>query len=164
MPIVAAQSLLHSAQIEPYTHWTFGALRRVCRHLDVLLLDATLPIVLMAQPRIKEDWDATLLEVAPACRAILYHPSNTRTRRFVFSVAHELGHHVMGHPPDPPAWAERQADQFAAALLMPECEMREFYRRGWTVGQIARAKGVSVTSVEIRMKELRHERATTHRI
>lgn len=158
MPANAAHTLLQSAKIEPYTHWTLAALRRVCRHLGLQLTNAALVMPLVDGMTLEElcgpDWDACLAELRPGRRGILYHPGNTRSRRFVFSVAHEVGHHVLGHPCDPPAWAESQANEFARHLLMPSQEMQEFHRRGWGPSQIARAKGVSVAAVEVRLKRL----------
>lgn len=137
-------------------------MRRACRHLGVRLIDATLPMVLMpSRPGALLDstWDAMLLRWCDLS-AILYHPAHVRTKRFVFSVAHELGHFVLDHPPgclngsECPEWAERQANEFARHLLLPCHEMREYRRRGYTPSQIAHAKGVSVAAVEVRLARM----------
>ena len=79
--------------------------------------------------------------------------------RFRFSIAHELGHILLNHEPlkhiferRSPA-IERQADSFAAELLLPE----QFLRgdcADYTVKELAARYRVSRQSLEFRLKDL----------
>ncbi len=98
--------------------------------------------------------------------AIEYNRSESLVRQR-FTVAHELGHYALGHkssPRDTPANfntavadnAERQANQFAAELLMPAREVRIVITSGRfaDVRELAQAFGVSQTAMAWRMKDL----------
>ena len=99
------------------------------------------------------------------------HPPNRQR----FSIAHELGHLFlhMGYMVDPKKWAsvgtymdsamyrfghseeESEADEFAAAFLMPRDEFRKIafaylYENAFQLQPIADHFGVSVISVKIR--------------
>ena len=97
---------------------------------------------------------------------ITYKSSESKVRQR-FTVAHELGHHVMGHDErdrdtperfsmgyhDP---AEVDANRFAAHLLMPEQIVHAMIRvRGiHSVEEPARLFGVSRAAMRFRPKEL----------
>lgn len=108
------------------------------------LLDATLP--LMQAPPVNLGVICRWLGIevyAQPCRAfgalfllregrgVLLVNSSLPQGRARFSIAHELGHLLLGHNPlgrigeprDPDQ--ERQADRFASELLMPESLLRE---------------------------------------
>ena len=54
---------------------------------------------------------------------ILYNDTIENRGRANFTVAHELGHVYLNHTEETPR-AQREADRFAAALLMPEAVIR----------------------------------------
>ncbi|SFD85159.1 protein of unknown function [Thiohalospira halophila DSM 15071] len=90
-------------------------------------------------------------------------------RRFI--TAHELGHHVLGHASsketvfrdDPSHFSshatdprEREANQFAAEVLMPELAIRYFIQeKGITdLAELARKMQVSQVAMKYRLKNL----------
>jgi len=94
------------------------------------------------------------------------HPRN----RQAFTMAHELYHHYearrgawSGRPmfdaePRPETWPEiheeRQANRFAAALLMPDCAVKDMVSAELSPAQMARRFGVSVEAMDIRLQKL----------
>ena len=80
--------------------------------------------------------------------------------RFRFSIAHELGHILLNHEPIKNIYehrksaAERQADSFAAELLLPEqllrCDCAEY-----TLPELAERYKVSRQSLEFQLSNLR---------
>ncbi len=81
-----------------------------------------------------------------------------------FTVAHELGHHVLGHTNSPRDAGnfyssgdpkERQANRFAAELLMPEAFVRHYYSSGFaSVASLAQLFGVSKDAMGYRLINL----------
>ncbi len=69
--------------------------------------------------------------------------------------------------PRPETWPEiheeRQANRFAAALLMPEGPIRNMIAQGMDIGRMAWHCGVSIEAMEIRLKELRFLGKVTRR-
>ncbi|NNG59811.1 helix-turn-helix domain-containing protein [Sphingomonas paucimobilis] len=59
--------------------------------------------------------------------------------RYRFTLAHELGHMLFHHLPEDDGLMERQADEFAAAFLMPAQEIRPYLGRP-SLSQLGRAK------------------------
>ena len=100
---------------------------------------------------------------------IVINPSLPRTR-LLFTLAHELGHFLMhrwyqpsffctriyGQSTDP---KERQANVFAAELLMPLDKIKHFAKLGLDIKKTARCMGVSEEALKYRIKELRQRRA-----
>ena len=80
--------------------------------------------------------------------------------RFRFSIAHELGHIVLNHEPLKHIFerrkpdAERQADSFAAELLLPERLLRGDCA-DYTVPELAARYKVSRSSLEFQLSNLR---------
>ena len=84
-----------------------------------------------------------------------------------FTVAHELGHHIMGHKTRPRDRSKQytkedfdpdevEANRFAAALLMPEAAVRKcVFEKGMLVEAMADFFGVSEKAMCIRLKQLR---------
>lgn len=80
-----------------------------------------------------------------------------------FVQAHLLGHVVLGHvhhpglepdtqfPVEPPSAVEREANVFAAALLMPEDMLRVAVRRHPCIDTLARLFGVSTNAIHQRL-------------
>jgi Zn-dependent peptidase ImmA (M78 family) len=83
-----------------------------------------------------------------------------------FTIAHEL-YHFMVDMPSPraalmlkkgnPKGRERQADRFAAQLLMDADLVCQLYQRGESVEQLCGTMGVSRPAMNIRLNELRRE-------
>lgn len=82
-----------------------------------------------------------------------------------FTVAHELGHFALGHEDSPRDSGnffssrdpkERQANRFAAALLMPESLVRHYYTNGAdrSVAALAQLFGVSKDAMGYRLINL----------
>lgn len=99
--------------------------------------------------------------VMPLIEVNTYEPP--LARRVI--VAHELGHLVMGHrdsPPDTPTsfeahasdWRDRDANDFAAAVLMPEEAVREAQAQRLPVEQMAQDFGVPVSAMLARLESL----------
>jgi Zn-dependent peptidase ImmA (M78 family) len=101
----------------------------------------------------------------PAAREIVVNAGEAETRRR-FTLAHELGHWVchclagQGQPvfcrhQDLESSAdralEREANVFAAELVMPEPEVREVFARHRDVGDVAAVFGVSPLAMHWRL-------------
>jgi transcriptional regulator with XRE-family HTH domain len=87
-----------------------------------------------------------------------------------FTIAHELGHLILGHGPqfyidlqsrpedgDPPGYHarhEREANDFAANTLMPAAMVRASFGRRKTVEPLARTFGVSDLAMRYRLANL----------
>ncbi|MNN80029.1 hypothetical protein D3C81_1967230 [compost metagenome] len=82
-----------------------------------------------------------------------------------FTIAHELGHVVLGHVTDERSPKrdttftnddpdERYANAFAATLLMPEKYVRKLYRSARNIQELADAFGVSTAAMNFRLKNL----------
>ncbi|MGN0163934.1 MAG: ImmA/IrrE family metallo-endopeptidase [Candidatus Ornithomonoglobus sp.] len=97
--------------------------------------------------------------------AIFYNDTIVPYSRTKFTLAHELGHILLGHitdngvvtrwnvgeevPPDP---QETAANQFAARLLAPACVLYELNVQ--TVSELMSLTGLSYTAAEYRLKRL----------
>ena len=93
-----------------------------------------------------------------------HHPLRQR-----FTIAHELGHFLLGHGLgeehqeetvddvfDKPRPIEREANRFASALLMPEAWVKKHVKKdGMEIEQLAKAFGVSKQAATIRLLELK---------
>lgn len=79
-------------------------------------------------------------------------------RRRRFTIAHELGHCLLGHVSafgaGPRSVSEREADKFAAELLAPLAVLRMCGVS--TAEELARVCGLSRSAAEIRFAELTH--------
>jgi Zn-dependent peptidase ImmA (M78 family)/transcriptional regulator with XRE-family HTH domain len=95
---------------------------------------------------------------APGLPPIFVMNSEVPGDRFRFSLAHELGHMVMhALPGTDDELMERQADQFAAAFLMPPAEIRPHLVPS-SIEKFARAKGhwkVSIKAMIRRAHDLK---------
>lgn len=91
-------------------------------------------------------------------RHLLLANSKLLQGRFRFSIAHELGHFMMDHEPVPigekrSSFLERQADVFAAELLLPEGLLRAD-RATHTAEELIKRYKVSKQALSIQLKEL----------
>lgn len=74
-------------------------------------------------------------------------------RRRRFTIAHEIGHCVLGHLlRESSHESEREADRFAAELLAPICVLRECGIKH--AEEISRLCGISMAAAEICLKRL----------
>lgn len=82
-----------------------------------------------------------------------------------FTIAHEIGHLALGHhfehtinrdvSPDRPWRVEREANQYAAQLLMPEKQTRLAFNAFETIEEMAEHFDVSLEALIYRLKDLR---------
>jgi hypothetical protein len=72
-----------------------------------------------------------------------------------FSIAHEIGHHLLGHRHGESDLAERQAHIFAGALLVPPTWLRRDLADGATADSLARRYDVSREVIFIAAKDAR---------
>lgn len=93
----------------------------------------------------------------PGLPPLFYMNSQVPGDRFRFSLAHELGHMIMHNTPDDDQKMERQADEFAAAFLMPGQDIRP-YLSSVSLAKLGRTKPlwrVSIKSLIRRAHDLR---------
>ena len=95
-------------------------------------------------------------------RALIIVNNSKPYHRQRFSLAHEIGHTVLGHGPiafmDEISrrripWQEVHANRFAAELLMPQIYLRSF-GKALSARFISEACGVSEMAAEIRLQQL----------
>jgi transcriptional regulator with XRE-family HTH domain len=154
-PEAAAKDILDGAGI---TGPPVQVVDDVCAALGVEVFFSKLP----------EALSAMLLVVNPQQLAVIVNEDHSPVRRR-FSVAHELGHAVLTHAAgyhvdyeadagDPPGYDwmdERQANAFAAALLMDERWVRRDVAEGEvTVPGLARRYAVSEAAMGFRLTNL----------
>jgi hypothetical protein len=108
--------------------------------------------------------EAALEPVGDGHQIVLRGATSEQRRRF--TIAHEVGHFVLhpqrlaperGGDPGNAAWQqqEREADQFAAELLMPEDLLREaVVRHGPDVSRLADQFQVSRPAMQTRLRRL----------
>lgn len=87
---------------------------------------------------------------------VVVYNGQRRKERVWWSLAHEFGHVVLGHAFSK-GWhneprKEREADMFAAELLLPLGAVREVH--SWPLDQIARCFGTSMEATHNRLKDL----------
>lgn len=93
----------------------------------------------------------------PGLPPLFFMNSQVPGDRFRFSLAHELGHMIMHGMPDDDEKMERQADEFAAAFLMPAQDIRP-YLSSVSLSKLGRVKPlwrVSIKSLIRRSHDLR---------
>ncbi len=98
-------------------------------------------------------------------RAVIEVAADDHPNRQRFTLAHELGHYVLEHNPmfteaeprdfgDPTPLNEREADYFAAVLLMPEEWVRQDWRDIQDAQRMATLYRTSAESMWYRLEEL----------
>lgn len=73
--------------------------------------------------------------------------------RHRFSLAHEIGHHLLGHRHGESELAERQANIFAGALLVPSAWLRRDVAGGMTADALPARYDVSREVIFIALKD-----------
>jgi hypothetical protein len=99
------------------------------------------------------------LKVRDGIRTGLWYYGDNRAR---WTIAHELGHLMLGHPGNPPrrrgrnvsSLVESEADWFAAEFLVPP----ELVDLSMSVDEISRLFQISLEAAATRKRELRYER------
>lgn len=93
------------------------------------------------------------LRTTPEGKAMELAPGQPRVRQR-FSMAHELGHHVLGHALEPTPVAEAEANTFAGALLVPrEWLARDLKGERMTAAALAQRYDVSQEVIFIAVKD-----------
>lgn len=86
----------------------------------------------------------------------IFISSGSHPMRLRFTLAHELGHivlgHIKGHRHSPSAGEEWEANVFASELLMPEMLVRQY--RNYSLDWITQFFFVSRKAAEIRLAEI----------
>ncbi len=116
---------------------------RLAAKLGILVRIADLPRGVDARLRLRGQ--QTLIELA----------SGQARVRHRFSLAHELGHHLLGHRHGESGLAERQANVFAGALLVPPMWLRRDVASGMTAEALATRYDVSREVIFIAVKDAR---------
>lgn len=109
-------------------------------------------------------------EITPDGRYVISYNSYDPHSRIRFTLAHELGHHVLGHTQngrklreysnpdhnDGNYMEERDANRFAAELLMPQDAVATLINREkvYAIPELANRFGVSEEAMYWRMKNL----------
>lgn len=109
-------------------------------------------------------------EITPEGRHVISYNTSDPHSRIRFTLAHELGHHVLGHTRNGkkfreytnPSWndgnyvEEKDANRFAAELLMPEEAIETLINREkvYAVADLAKRFDVSEEAMYWRMKNL----------
>ncbi len=99
-------------------------------------------------------------------RAVIEVAAGDHPNRQRFTLAHELGHYVLEHNPvftdseprdfgNPTAVNEREANYFAAVLLMPEEWMRQDWKNSQDASRMADLYRTSAESMWYRLMELK---------
>jgi|GEM_PF-2362188 len=75
-----------------------------------------------------------------------------------FSIGHELGHHILGHPPEHSCTDDeirlynQEADEFSSEMLMPLSEIKSALTKKKSVAEIAKIFCVSNEALVIKIK------------
>lgn len=132
--------------------------------VDPQLISERVGVRVIADPQLSLEGLSGKYAVEGGVPAIRYSPSEPKVRQR-FTIAHELGHHALGHPAsyrDPAAHfssttfdpSEAAANRFAAALLMPKDIL--LFKIGEmtnpTLSDLANDFGVSQAAMHYRLK------------
>jgi sorbitol-specific phosphotransferase system component IIA len=164
VPHAAAALALRISQVPPFHFWTPGEAVILCRRNGVKAVqDFKLYRKLGRRPQhlAAYDWEAKAIEFGADRRLVVFRDTG-HVGRMVWSIVHELGHILLGHPGAAfnmrtnewrwaSPWQEGEADVFARHVLLPADEVHEFQRKGYDPARIAAAKGVSRKAVRVRL-------------
>lgn len=109
-PKIAARKLLREVHI---THLPLQ-MKEVCAHLGIVVKQADL-----------DSKDGLFIQSHKTGKGIIIVNQFHRKQRKRFTIAHEIGHYVLGHcclafSDGQDTWGEQEANAFASELLMPE--------------------------------------------
>lgn len=129
-----------------------------CKNTAVHTYDEIMPLCRVSDPSyfkafIMEGKDAVTIRREIGGRAVyeLFYDAQANRRRMRFTLAHELGHIVLGHHQEQP-WEEKEADYFASQLLAPRPVFNVLALRGLDTSDpefIARTFYLSKAAAEI---------------
>jgi Zn-dependent peptidase ImmA (M78 family)/DNA-binding XRE family transcriptional regulator len=158
-PIRAAQQLLSQGQLHGVSATRWVDVVRLAQLCGVHVIKQKFP-----------DQLAGLLAHQGDVVAIGVSVGNQNEARQRFTIAHELGHHLLNHHDafhvdlgpnlesgDAPTFdwrLEREANDFAANLLMPSGSVRDLLQQGFTRERMAEALGVNPLAMRYRMEAL----------
>lgn len=135
-------------------------LSAICRHLGCTVRALDIP-----------DYDGCHLRLNGTGRPLILLGTNLHRHRKRFTLAHEIGHIVLGHAPSRfdgehliearARWQESQADRFASELLMPWPAMRQLGMM--SVEAISARFCVSPAAAACRAQQVGWTRARTRR-
>lgn len=137
----------------------------ICRHYGWVLADykgGTRTIELLGLANLPQQTDG-FCTITPNYTYIFFDSTLSPARQR-FTIAHEIGHLILGHvaigqatianrePTGTESPQERQANQFAARLLAPACVLHE--RGILSASAIEQACGISRQAAEVRAKRM----------
>lgn len=104
---------------------------------------------------LKDGYNATEKRNGITVALILYNEDIESNERKRFTIAHEIGHVVLGHI-EHCEKNEREADAFAAQLLLPHCILEELVRAGKKINEsyLKQKFGLSNEAAHISMKQV----------
>lgn len=94
--------------------------------------------------------DARLVSVSPA--KVIHLARGQAAVRHRFSMAHELGHHFLGHSHGDGKAAEAEANAFAGELLIPRAWLARDLKQGLSIAEVVERYQVSREVVFIAAK------------
>ena len=97
--------------------------------------------------------DARLLIVSVSSTKVIQLARGQAAVRHRFSIAHELGHHFLGHSHGEAESAEIEANVFAGELVIPRSWLTRDLKQGLTVAELVQRYQVSREVVFIAAKE-----------
>jgi hypothetical protein len=171
MPHAEATEALRQANIPPFHRWCGAYAHRIVlahrvRYVSLWSLKPKMPRDAWLRLA-RGEWDATAIH-RPNGQAVILIKHDLPSSRYIWSLVHELGHLVLGHPggeldlqagtfSSAPHWAEAEAHLFARHVLLPAEEMRTFLQWKTSAQEIARRKGVSLDAVLVRMQTMHRD-------
>lgn len=119
-------------------------------------------------PKVGKFADKAISGVYEKEKKAIYVADDEAPNRKAFTIAHELGHYFLHDKKqddvfyrtqilnltDETKKEEQEANWFAAALLIPERELRHYYGITKDLGELATVFGVSSTAVYYRLRNL----------
>lgn len=145
-------------------YWDEGSLP-----IDPIRIAAKMGLLVMADPNLKGSGHYEPTASKNGGPLITYNPMESPERQR-FTIAHELGHHVLGHGPgdlDTPENftlgsenpKELDANKFALALLMPEQYVRAMVevKHIRSLRQLAKLFNVSTAAMGYRLRSLGYD-------
>lgn len=125
--------------------------------LDLNVIAAHLGVFLAPLPETHRQFSGAYVATPGRTPTIYFNPDDS-TNRQRFSMAHSIGHHVLGHGTDvrdPVAnyglesWnlIESEANRFAIELLLPRSPLRVLFDSGYTISQLSEVFRASEVAV-----------------